>query len=90
MHQPKVDQFHRPLREQSADRRNGGFGAARHATIKRLVRAGISPELAAAWVNIWDESTASLPDFRAASDFWSQCFQYALEEYRRGYRPRLD
>ena len=90
MHDPKVDPFDVPKRAPTGNRRDHGFGAGRHETVKRLVRAGISPELAVAWVNIWDESTASLPDFRAAPDFWSQCFQYALEEYRRGYRPRLD
>jgi len=62
----------------------------RDATVKRLVRAGISTELATAWIDAWDRSTADLPDFRNASDFWHQGFRYALEEYRRGYRPVVD
>ena len=70
-----------------AKREEQGFVARRTETVERLVRAGIPREFAQAWMAIWDESTAGLRDFRAASDYWELAFQYALEERRRGYVP---
>lgn len=91
MHESKVDPFTVGPSELTADLgERHGFRAQRRETIQRLARAGIPLDLAVAWVQIWDRSTAVLPDFRAAPDFWSQGFRYALEEYRRGYRPVLD
>lgn len=65
------------------------FADARHAAVERLVRAGIRQRHAQAWIEIWDASTAGLNDFRHAPDFWDLGVRYALEEYRRGYRPAL-
>jgi hypothetical protein len=64
------------------------FAAARAATIERLVRAGIPPTMAEAWIATWDESTAPLYDFRRAPDYWKLGYRFAQEEYRRGYKPR--
>jgi hypothetical protein len=63
--------------------------SSRMATIQRLITSGMPRDLATAWIAIWDESTRDLVDFRSASDFWSQGYEYAVEEYRRGYRPSL-
>jgi hypothetical protein len=41
-----------------------------------------------AWDEAWDESTAELRDFRDAPDFWIQGYQFAREEYERGYWPQ--
>ena len=62
----------------------------RRSAVSRLVRAGISYELASAWIDAWDRSTSDLPDFRNAQDFWKLGVRYALEEYQRGYRPVAD
>jgi hypothetical protein len=70
-----------------AMRQGQSFAARRTATVERLVRAGIPLQFAQVWIAIWDESTAGLGDFRAASDYWELAFQYALEERRRGYVP---
>ncbi len=45
--------------------------------------------MAEAWIAAWDLSTAELADFRVAPDYWKQGYRFALEEYRRGYRPNL-
>jgi hypothetical protein len=63
------------------------FAAARAATVERLVRAGMPPTMADAWIATWDESTAPLHDFRHAPDYWKQGYRFAQEEYRRGYKP---
>ena len=74
----------------SSRRDPGPFVKARRSAVNRLVLAGISFELASAWIDSWDRSTADLPDFRNAQDFWKLGVRYALEEYRRGYRPIRD
>jgi hypothetical protein len=63
------------------------FADRRERTVARLIRAEISRELAETWVHNWDVTTRGLVDFRGADDFWDLGFQYAVEEYRRGYRP---
>jgi hypothetical protein len=63
------------------------FDSRRHATIQRLVRAGVPRRKADAWISAWDESTAPLRDFRRAADFWDQGYLFALEEHRRGNDP---
>ena len=55
----------------------------------RLVRCGIPADLAGAWIDAWDRSTINLAAFRSADDFWDVGFRFAIEEYRRGYRPDL-
>ncbi len=63
------------------------FAARRVATVDRLVRAGIPRGMAEAWIDTWDASTAELHDFRSASDFWAVGYRFAVEEYKRGYKP---
>jgi hypothetical protein len=63
------------------------FWLGRARAFQRLIAAGLPSALAEGWMDAWDESTADLLDFRSASDFWEIGFQFALEEYRRGYRP---
>jgi hypothetical protein len=63
------------------------FRRQRDATVDRLARGGMPRALAEAWIAAWDLSTAELPDFRLAPDFWTQGYRFALEEYRRGYLP---
>ena len=43
--------------------------------------------MADAWIDAWIESTEGLRDFREAADFWTLGYRFAVEEYRRGYRP---
>jgi hypothetical protein len=64
------------------------FAAGRVAALDRLVRAGIPRRMAEAWIEMWDVSTAELYDFRSAPDFWAVGYRYAVEEYKRGYKPR--
>jgi hypothetical protein len=71
----------------SSSPRPDAFWRRRDATVERLARAGMPRALAEAWIAAWDLSTAELADFRLAPDFWTQGYRFALEEYRRGYRP---
>jgi hypothetical protein len=64
------------------------FWAGRAATIARLMKSGMPLAMAEAWIDAWDESTHDLVDFRLAPDFWAMGYEFAVEEYRRGYRPR--
>ena len=64
------------------------FLARRAGAIDRLVRAGMPRTIAQGWIAAWDDSTSELTDFRAAEDFWDLGYRYAVEEHRRGYRPR--
>jgi hypothetical protein len=63
------------------------FASGRAGALDRLVRGGIPRAMAEAWIEIWDQSTIGLPDFRSAPDFWTLGYRYAQEEYERGYRP---
>src|SRR3954468_25003349 len=71
----------RPHEATRSPRDRGPFVRARRAGVDRLGRAGTSLELASAWSDAWDRSTADLPDFRKADDFWKLGVRYAIEEY---------
>jgi hypothetical protein len=77
----------RPARTPAPRLSNLAFAKGRDATLSRLVRGGISPADAAAWVTAWDVTTAGLVDFRRSDDFWRLGYQYAREEHARGFRP---
>ena len=59
------------------------FAARRVDTIDRLVRAGMPKAMADAWIDAWDASTADLPDFRKAPDYWAVGYRFAQEEWKR-------
>jgi hypothetical protein len=59
------------------------FVARRDDTIDRLIRVGMPRVSAEAWIDAWVASTADLPDFRRAPDFWDVGYQFALEEHGR-------
>ena len=63
------------------------FAAGRDRTLNQLVRVGVPRVHAEAWVTAWDVTTAGLVDFRRASDFWRLGYEYAREEYLRGFAP---
>ena len=66
---------------------DGRFATDRAATVERVTRSGIPRGMAEAWIDAWVESTEGLRDFREARDFWTLGYRFAVEEYRRGYRP---
>jgi hypothetical protein len=63
------------------------FWLGRARAYQRLIATGMPSLLAEGWMDAWDRSNADLADFRTAPDFWEIGFAFALEEYRRGYRP---
>ena len=88
MHEPTVHQRSRPRRHESVPLDAArAFASGRSTALDRLVRGGIPRAMAEAWIEMWDESTVGLHDFRSAPDFWIQGYRYAQEEYERGYRP---
>lgn len=78
-----------PKRPAYPERRRAGALTSRAATIERLIGSGMRAGLATAWIDTWDRSTVDLVDFRSAPDFWTLAYEYAIEEYQRGYRPNL-
>jgi hypothetical protein len=63
------------------------FAEGRDRTLNQLVRVGVPRAHAHAWVTAWDVTTAGLVDFRRAPDFWRLGYEYAREEYVRGFAP---
>jgi hypothetical protein len=82
MHESISKVGRRPKRTKpSTDSRT--FAARRVDTIDRLVRAGMPHISAETWIDAWVTSTADLPDFRRAPDFWAVGYQFAVEEHGR-------
>lgn len=79
--------YDRPARTPAPRLANLAFAKGRDAALSRLVRGGVPPADAAAWVTAWDVTTAGLVDFRRSDDFWRLGYQYAREEYARGFAP---
>jgi hypothetical protein len=82
MKEPIIDRRRR-VRGSKVSKDSAKFAARRESTIDRLVRAGLPRAMAQGWIEAWDESTAELPDFRNAPDFWVVGYKFAQEEYER-------
>ena len=79
--------FHRPagIPAQTLDDR--AFAKGHDTALRRLIRLGVPSDQATAWVTAWDVTTVGLVDFRRADDFWRLGYEYAREEYARGFAP---
>jgi hypothetical protein len=63
------------------------FEAHRRGALQRLLKAGITLDVALAWIGAWDRMSRDLPDFRAKPDFWEVGYAYAIDEINRGFEP---
>jgi hypothetical protein len=79
--------LNRPARTPAPRLANLAFAKGRDAALSRLIRVGVPPADAAAWVTAWDVTTTGLVDFRRSDDFWRLGYQYAREEHARGFAP---
>ena len=77
MNQARLD------RDSATDRARNGFAVARAQVIKQLAQAGLPPVAGETLVDEWLRSTQMLADFRAAPDYWSVAYRFAMDEYRR-------
>jgi hypothetical protein len=55
----------------------------RDLAIARLAGAGMPRASGEVLIDEWLRSTAMLPDFLAAPDYWEVAFRFATDEYRR-------
>ena len=81
--QESISDPHRRAGEATPSRDGRTFAARRVDTIDRLVRAGMPKAMADSWIDAWDVSTADLPDFRKAPDYWAVGYRFAQEEWKR-------
>jgi hypothetical protein len=72
-----------PTGRDLADGSRAGLAVARDLVITRLARAGMPRPTGELLVDEWLRSTAMLPDFVAAPDYWDVAFRFATDEYRR-------
>jgi len=86
--QESISDPRRRAAESTPSRDGRTFAARRVDTIDRLVRAGMPKAMADAWIDAWDASTADLPDFRRAPDYWAVGDRFAQEEWKRASDER--